>query len=315
MRLERTARAKINLGLAVTGRRQDGYHELESVFVRVGLADRLVMTMPRPAMVDDVLVIAGHPDLPVEGNLVLAATRALRDSAGPAGRSLSGLAIALEKRIPVAAGMAGGSSDAAAALALAGQAWQLDVAVAEVHRIALGLGADVPFFVADLDAALVSGVGASVEPLPAIKGGVGFLLMTPLQRLSTANVFSAYDGLPRSGQGARGAVARLADAMRCGLDGEGLTGHAADLAEANDLWPAASVVDPGLPELRARLAALLGRPILLTGSGPTLLALYPSVAAALEAGREVAHEQSDRVSIASMAAVDQVATLASWRFS
>ncbi|MBA2489418.1 MAG: hypothetical protein H0V36_08900 [Chloroflexi bacterium] len=139
--------------------------------------------------------------------------------------------------------------------------------------------------------------------------------MTPLQRLSTANVFSAYDGLPRSGQGARGAVARLADAMRCGLDGEGLTGHAADLAEANDLWPAASVVDPGLPELRARLAALLGRPILLTGSGPTLVALYPSVAAALEAGREVAHEQSDRVSIASMAAVDQVATLASWRFS
>jgi 4-diphosphocytidyl-2-C-methyl-D-erythritol kinase len=122
--VRRDAYAKVNLALAVTGRRADGFHTLASVFVRLELHDDVSVDAGEPGALDSVRV-SGDPDCPVEGNLVLraaAAVRAIGTREAPA-RELPGLTFDLEKRIPMGAGLAGGSTDAAAALDLAATSW------------------------------------------------------------------------------------------------------------------------------------------------------------------------------------------------
>ena len=157
------------------------------------------------------------------------------------------------------------------------------------------VGADVPFFTAGHAAALVSGVGEIVEPLPEAWPPAGLLLVTPADRLATAAVFAAYDrGAPPAGASTATAVEpveRLADALRGGLDGAALAMLAADLRDANDLWPAATRLSAGLAPARDALERSIGRAALLTGSGPTLLAVYPSPEAATAAA---AHLEQDR---------------------
>lgn len=315
MRWERAARAKINLALAVTGRREDGYHELESIFLRVGLADRLAMTAPEPAMSHDVLVVTGDPACPVDGNLVTRATALLRQALGGGAGAHPGLAIALEKAIPVAAGMAGGSSDAAAALSLAIEAWGVDLSRRDLMELAGRLGADVPFFAADLDAALVRGVGEVLEPLPPmLADGVGFLLVTLPIALPTGSVFAAFDGLPPPGERARHSVAEVAAAFREGIDADGLQRLAPVLAEANDLWPAAIAVAPHLASARGSLSAALGKPMLMSGSGSTLVAIHPSIDAAAQAGQRLVKLMPAQIEGARIAAIDDRTPSTRWRF-
>jgi 4-diphosphocytidyl-2C-methyl-D-erythritol kinase len=110
----------------------------------------------------------------------------------------------------------------------------------------------------------------------------GVLLVTPPERIATATVFDTFDRLPRA-SAATAAVERLADAMGTGLTGEALATRADGLRDANDLWPAAVEVLPTLATMRDDLEAALDRPVLMTGSGSTLLALYPSPGAARDA--------------------------------
>jgi 4-diphosphocytidyl-2-C-methyl-D-erythritol kinase len=279
----RDAHAKVNLALAVTGRRADGFHTLASVFVRLELHDDVSVEAGEPGALDSVRV-SGDADCPVEGNLVLraaAAVRALATREAPP-IELPGLIFDLEKRIPVGAGLAGGSTDAAAALDLAATSWGIRLPPDDRHTLALRLGADVPFFAGGFGAALVEGVGERVRELPAPVPPAGVLLVTPAERLATATVFDAFDRLARS-TAATAAVERLSDAMGTGLTGEALATHADGLRDANDLWPAAVEVLPTLATMRDDLEAALDRPVLMTGSGSTLLALYPSPGAAREA--------------------------------
>jgi len=275
------AQAKVNLALGIVGRRPDGFHTLVSVFVRIDLADRLtVRSLGLPATADPAADrlhvagaqrVAGDPD-----DLVLRAARVLRAWAA---RPLEPLAFDLEKRIPVAAGLGGGSADAAAALALAAQVWGLPLTAAERGHLAARLGSDVPFFAAGAVAALVRGRGEEVEPLAAPAGAPGFLLVTDPVGLATADVFGALAtaaGPPGPDAPAARAALDLADALRAGLDGRGLASWAPRLRDANDLWLAAAALRPALGHLRRELEERLGRPLLLSGSGPTLLALYPS---------------------------------------
>jgi 4-diphosphocytidyl-2C-methyl-D-erythritol kinase len=141
----------------------------------------------------------------------------------------------------------------------------------------------VPFFLDGHGAALVEGVGERVIPLLAPAPPAGVLLVTPPVRLATATVFAAYDRLPPGTSSASGAVERLARSMRDRLTGETLVSVADGLRDANDLWPAALATLPTLAPLRDDLEAALRRPILMTGSGSTLLALYPSARAAEDA--------------------------------
>ncbi len=180
LRLE--APAKLNLSLRVTGRRPDGFHELDSAFVLLELADRLLLLPGCSGLRVEGLDAA---DLPYdEDNL---AWRGLRAGLG-ADPDLA--CLTLDKRIPAGAGLGGGSSDAAAAWRL-GRAWRgLTEEANEDDFAALSrIGADVPFFAARLPAARITGIGEVVEPLPPVASEV--LLVHPPFRLSTADVFAA----------------------------------------------------------------------------------------------------------------------------
>jgi 4-diphosphocytidyl-2-C-methyl-D-erythritol kinase len=282
--VRRTAHAKANLALAVTSRRPDGFHTLRSVFVRLALHDDLEVSIGGAATADSLVMTSALERSPDE-NLVLEAAAALRATVPE--RELPGLAFTLRKRIPIAAGLAGGSTDAAAALELAAAAWGIELDPGVRLEVALRLGADVPFFASGLGAAVVEGIGETVRPLPAPAPPAGVLLVTPATRLATAEVFAAYDALPRSAPSADHVVTRLAAAIAGGLSGGELAALAPELRDANALWPAAVAVLPELADLRARLEATLDRPALLTGSGSTLVALYPSLAAAEDAAAAI----------------------------
>ena len=276
--LRAEAPAKINLALAITGRRHDGYHLLRSVFLRLALHDVLEVEVD-PAAARDSLSIDG--DLaPSHDNLVLRAAAGLREAIDP---SLPSLRFRLVKRIPVAAGLGGGSSDAAAALDLALEAWGVRLHPAERLEAALGIGADVPFFAAGQGALLVEGVGERLLPLPAPEPPAGLVLITPQERLSTAAVFAELDRHPSVASSAAGSVDDAAALLRESIDGMTLAATTAMLRDANDLWEPASRLSSELAAARDAAASVLGRAVMLTGSGPTLFAVYPSEAAATRA--------------------------------
>lgn len=284
------ARAKVNLTLEVLGRTSDGYHELRSVFAGVDLADRLeVAPSAAPGTADpsgDRLSVRGDIDCPTADNLVLRAASALRRHLG---RPLPRLEFTLWKRIPVAAGLGGGSSDAAAALTLALAAWQEEMPPEDLLGLARTLGSDVPFFLAGSMFAVGEGRGERLSPLPASSAPLAILLVTIPERLSTARVFQALDasqewpadtGEPDASW--NGPTDWLAAQLRSGLPPAAWAAAAARLRHANDLWPAAASLLPSLAPAREAMEERLERPCLLSGSGPTLAALY--------AGREEAAE-------------------------
>ena len=282
------ARAKVNLALGVIGRRDDGFHELVSVFLRLDLADRIsVRTRPDgPAgaagpsggagAVDTLRLVEGPDPGSGPNDLVLRAARLLRAHAGIEGRPLG---FVLEKRVPIASGLGGGSADAAAALGLAAHAWGVVLSAEERLDLAARLGSDVPFFAADVVAALVQGRGELLTRLPAPNGDPGIVLVMSPRGISTAEAFAELGergGPPGpSGAGAT-AVGELTAALRVGLNGAGLAAFAVRLRDGNDLWPVAASLRPELAARRSDLESRLGIPILLSVSGPTFVGLYAS---------------------------------------
>jgi 4-diphosphocytidyl-2-C-methyl-D-erythritol kinase len=281
----RLAPAKLNLTLAVVGRRDDGYHSLHSVFVPLSLADRL--SFAPAGGHSDTLHVTGLDAGPPADNLVFRALAAVRVAVGggwPGGPGPApALAARLDKRIPVAAGLAGGSSDAAATLDGALEAWSAELDDEARHAVAARLGSDVPFFLAG-GPALVEGRGEQVASLPGLHGTPGVLLVTPFVAVPTPDVFAAFDAIRTHGDGAvRLSSRHLAEELRAGLTAADLVARAGVLASANDLLPATSLVVPALVPFKRVLGRLLHRPIGLSGSGPTLWALYASETEATEA--------------------------------
>jgi 4-diphosphocytidyl-2-C-methyl-D-erythritol kinase len=258
------APAKLNLCLYLGARRDDGLHELCSLFEPLALADRIEVS---EAERDEVLC-AG-----VEGeNLAMRALVALRERGwgGPP------LRVEIEKRIPVAAGLGGGSADAAAVLRLAAGE------VAELEQIASELGADVPSQLAPV-LALVRGAGERIERLPQ-PAAHAVVLLPNGGGLGTADVFAEADrlGLGRS----EDELAELTQRLR-EVAGAGASPLSYPELLVNDLEPAARSLRP---EIGAALDALreAGAPrALLTGSGPTAFGLFDTLAAAREAASEL----------------------------
>lgn len=284
----RLAPAKLNLSLAVVGRRPDGYHALHSVFVPLGLSDRLSLS---PAVERDTLHVTGFDAGLLADNLVLraiAATRAAVGGGWPGGPGPApALAARLEKLIPVAAGLAGGSSDAAATLDGALEAWGAELDPDARLATAARLGSDVPFFLAG-GPALVEGRGEQVAPLHGLHSSPGVVLVTPAIAVSTPDVFDVYDGLRgRGNEATRMASNHLAEELRSGLSAADLVARAGALTVSNDLLQATLVLVPALVPFRRALSRLLARPVGLSGSGPTLWALYPSEAEAAVAADAV----------------------------
>jgi 4-diphosphocytidyl-2-C-methyl-D-erythritol kinase len=185
--------AKVNLALRVLGAREDGYHELDTIFQAIDLWDELEA---EPA--EGLTLVCDDPALPTDGtNLVLRAARLLQRRAGghPGGARLS-----LRKRIPVQAGLGGGSSDAAGSLLICRRLWDLPLGDGELLRLAAELGADVPFFLVG-GTARGRGRGDVVEALPFV-GERPVLLGIPPFGVSTAEVFAEVRErltLPRNG--------------------------------------------------------------------------------------------------------------------
>ena len=174
------AYAKLNLTLDLLGLREDGYHEIASVMQTVSLHDLLLVERS-----DCRILEAVGP--PISGeNLVL---RAARELEACAGRALP-FRIRLIKRIPIGAGLGGGSADAAAFLRVAPSMYGLDLGPDRLLALAAQIGQDVPFLLRG-GTALASGRGSSVEPLPPLSGALRFLVVCPEVEVSTAAVYQA----------------------------------------------------------------------------------------------------------------------------
>ena len=254
------APAKLNLCLYLGPHREDGLHELCSLFEPLSLADRIEVGDAE----SDAVVCEGF-----EGeNLAERALEGLRRR----GWGAAPKRIEIRKRIPVAAGLGGGSADAAAVLRLAGDA------AGAIGELALELGADVP---SQLDPrfALVRGAGERVERLPA-PGGHAFALLPAEAGLATATVFAEADrlGLPRSAAELERVATRLHEAAGAGASPLAYT----DLL-LNDLEVAALSLRPELGVALGALHAAGAAKALITGSGPTAFGLFADLAEAEEA--------------------------------
>jgi 4-diphosphocytidyl-2-C-methyl-D-erythritol kinase len=175
------APAKLNLFLHVTGRRPDGYHELQTVFQFLDVGDLLWFDTTPPRGIE---LQAGLPDIPPGENLVERAARRLRDYTG----CQRGVRIRLHKRLPTGGGLGGGSSDAATTLVALNALWDLALSLDQLAELALGLGADVPVFVRGA-AAWAEGIGERLTPLPELDEP-WYLVVDPQVSVSTAEIFS-----------------------------------------------------------------------------------------------------------------------------
>lgn len=179
------ARAKINLGLDVIGRRENGYHDVRMVMQTIGLYDRLIMTKIKE---DDIRIRTNIGFLPVnENNLIYKAATLMKNRYGLSG----GVEVDLNKFIPVAAGMAGGSSDAASTLFGMSKLYDLNVPVRELMKIGVEIGADVPYCIMR-GTALAEGIGEKLTRLPNMPD-CNILIAKPAINVSTRTVYESLD--------------------------------------------------------------------------------------------------------------------------
>lgn len=250
--LEESAPAKLNLALLVGSLRDDGKHEVVTVMERLSLADTIAV---RPAPVTRV---AGFAD----DTLVAAALEAITAAADGRVR----FEARIEKRIPVAAGLGGGSSDAATALRLSNEFLDAPLAPDELHAIAASLGADVPFFLRE-GAQLATGDGTTLEPLELPDYAVLLVLPDGVRKRSTADVYESFD----AGDGAR----EFSDRVQTLERALARIATAADLAGLphNDL--ASSPLSSELERLGALRADV-------SGAGPVVYGVFDDVGHARE---------------------------------
>ncbi|MFL5269194.1 MAG: 4-(cytidine 5'-diphospho)-2-C-methyl-D-erythritol kinase [Stellaceae bacterium] len=265
------APAKINLYLHVIGRRPDGYHLLDSLVAFADIGDRLAAEPAEALSLEVTGPEAAHITVAADDNLVLRAARLLAGRAGVTG----GASLHLEKNLPISAGIAGGSSDAAAALLALRRLWEAAIGDEQLHEIGASLGADIPACLYRRPV-WVGGIGERLDPAAALPPA-GILLVNPRKVLPTATVFKAWRS-PFSHAG------RFSS----------MPGDAVGLAQMlvprrNDLT---KVAIGHVPEIRAVLRQLGALPGVLlarmSGSGATCFALFADRASAERARATVA---------------------------
>ncbi len=247
MTLRLEALAKVNRSLLVLGTRPDGYHELDTLFQTIDLSDELVVDE------DDrlTLTVVGSSLPPDDRNLVLVAARSLAARFG----TTPGARFALTKRIPVGAGLGGGSADAAAALLGLNVLWDLDLPVAELSQVAATVGSDVAFFLSG-GRARGTGRGERIEMLPDVPDE-NLVLLVPPFGLATPDVYRELGAGPLAGPPpTRPEASRMPD--------------------RNDLEVPAERLRPELRSLRESLLAAGAVTARLSGSGSALFGIFGS---------------------------------------
>ena len=267
--LRETAYGKLNLTLDILGKRPDGYHDLEMVMCSVSLADEVRLMLGTG---EEWSVVTDQPDIPDgPGNLCWKAARAYFDAAG---RYPGGLRIEIRKTIPAQAGMAGGSSDAAAVLrALNGYCGCFSDE--QLRAISLTVGSDVPYCLFG-GVALAQGRGELLTRLPALPGKASFVLVKPEFAVSTPALFRQIDAV--------GVSERPDNAAMCAAL------EAGDLPEigrlmANAFEPAVTADYPVVQEIRASLLENGALGARLTGTGSVVFGLFDDRATAVAAAR------------------------------
>lgn len=256
--MQRRAHAKVNLTLEVLGKRPDGYHEIRSIFRLLALHD-----VVRVEQAPELRLSCSLPELDGEQNLALRAARLLRAETGYDG----GARITIEKAIPVAAGLGGGSSDGAATLMALDALWQTKLGAAELARLAAALGSDVPFFLLG-GMALATGRGERLRAL-APPPDCPVLLVKPPIAVSTAAIYGLV----------------TADAYSDGAVTERFAALPPDSAPAtwpliNALQPVTCRAYPVVGEVLRALADWDAARALMCGSGPTCFGLFDNADAA-----------------------------------
>jgi 4-diphosphocytidyl-2-C-methyl-D-erythritol kinase len=275
------AYAKLNLTLDVIGRRPNGYHDIDSVMQTISLHDMLWIERSDCRVFD----VVGPA---IEGeNLVLKAARELE---GHLSRALQ-FTIRLFKRIPMGAGLGGGSADAAAFLKAANLLYELKLKPAELIEIASAVGQDVPFLLAG-GTGRATGLGSTVAPLPAVPSSWRFLVICPPVEISTRAVYEAVDGSAPSARRTPALVAEL-EAPTLTLPRErgremsqGEQGREMSSAFGNDLEAASRRLFPQLDEAFKRLHHVVPG-LTMSGTGAGLFATFASSADAGAALTEV----------------------------
>ena len=256
MRFCESAPAKINLGLSILGKRLDGFHDILSVFQTVGLSDFLCLDSE-----GDTPLYCSHPTLPTgRGNLILQAEERYNERFGVTGR----VYFQLEKRIPVGAGLAGGSSDAAAVLRALGVFHGLDATDSDLAEIGAELGSDVPFMLRG-GTAVVSGRGEIVESVQW-PFDFTYVIVFPGFGVSTAWAYGSLEALGLKADIYRG----MTEALKCGTLDKGSFFNAL----VNDFEPVVFGKHPRLAKIRDRLIECGASVALLTGSGSSLIGIF-----------------------------------------
>ena len=250
------AHAKINLDLRLGSRRADGFHPIDTLFVRTDVSDHLAATSAKDGSLG--LVIAGDETLSAgPDNLVLRAARLLKE----AGKTRLGASLTLQKEIPQGAGLGGGSSDAAAALRLLDKLWSLNLGRPALMEIGAGLGSDVPFFLQS-SPARGTGRGEILDPIPLVRLPYA-LLIHPGFASPTAEAYRRYAANRRPGVEGKPLKLPLAG------------GKIHEIRPRNDLEPA---VEEKFPWIRAAREWLSAQPGVLaarmSGSGSTVFGLW-----------------------------------------
>jgi 4-diphosphocytidyl-2-C-methyl-D-erythritol kinase len=269
--------------LKVLGQRGDGFHEIETIFQSISLADEIEIEARPSDLTVDMSIEAGPGHVPaMEENLAhKAACRLLEELPDPLGAHLR-----IRKRIPIAAGLGGGSANAAGAVLALAKLWNLDLDTLTLEKIAAELGSDVPFCLSG-GTSLASGRGEILTSLP---GGseIWFVLGISDQPLLTSEVYAAHADV-RTNDGAKSAPMVLAL-------GGGDVGQVAELLH-NDLEAAIFRLRPELPAKKEALLAAGALGALVSGSGPTVFGVLPDRDSAEAVAMKVS-EVFDRVEVA-----------------
>ena len=248
--------AKINLGLLITGKRHDGYHTLETIFAPINWYDTIEFA--------DSAVISmscSNSDLPVDdNNLCIKAAKSLQQFSG----LQKGIAITLHKEVPFGAGLGGGSSDAATVLRVLDNLWQINASPAELHTLAVKLGADVPYFLAMKGLAYAKGIGDELEDLAL---SLPYYIVTVFPEEHIATVWAYKNFYPRFDRELPDLKVLASDLCRFGKK-EGFPAFENDFEPAVfDHFPAVRRVKSTLLEAGSVFASL-------SGSGSAVFGLF-----------------------------------------
>jgi 4-diphosphocytidyl-2-C-methyl-D-erythritol kinase len=272
------AHAKVNLELRIVGRREDGYHDLRTIFQSLALHDRLVFRRRRGAFE----IESAAADMPKDAsNLVWRAAKALWSASGRRGE-VRGVHVTIDKRIPSQAGLGGGSSDAAAALTALNELWRARFDAGDLARLAASLGADVPYFLVG-GTAHGLGRGETLYPLPDLPS-MGVLVVKPSVGVSTADAYRWYAAAPRQPSDNVQALA--------------VPWYPGPLVVANDLEGPVMRRHPELLAIRGALLRRRAEVALMCGSGSAVFGLFPTVQDAQAAAAGLARPPRGAISTA-----------------